>query len=472
MAIWTAIEAQKATGGKLQGTATWAALSISIDSRTTRKGDLFIALRGTKTDGHDYIREAFVKGAAAVMVEKLPDNFPATAPVLLVDDCIAALTKLAEYRRAESKAKIIAVTGSVGKTSTKEMLNVVFSSLGLTHVSAGNNNNEIGLPLSLAKMPQDVDYAIFELGMNHTGELSALTKIVQPHVAIITNVEEVHTENFADGLAGVAAAKAEIFEGLCGASSVAIINRDSQFFDSLAHKARSCGAQKLITFGENFLSDVRLVEHSQSTAGNVVHCKFGFDEFFYHIAARGKHLSINSLAVLATVSAVGANVREAVSALSSFSAQKGRGQILPISFADGKILVIDESYNASPVSMRAALANFADMEIAGKKIAVLGDMLELGEKEIALHEALAEDVARSDIDLVFTVGKRARSLFAQLPVKMRGVALENKNEVVAELAKILANGDAVLLKGSNSVGLSSCIEELKATNKILQNATC
>ena len=467
MQIWTGLEAQQATGGKLSGPENWAAFSISIDSRTTRKGDLFIALRGTKTDGHDYIREAFLKGAAAIMVEKLPDNFPATAPVLLVPDCIKALQQLAQYRRAQSKAKIIAVTGSVGKTSTKEMLNVVFSSLGLTHVSAGNNNNEIGAPLSLAKMPLDVDYAIFELGMNHADEIATLTKLVQPHIAIITNVEEVHIENFADGINGVANAKSEIFEGLTGENPVAILNKDNQFFDMLSAKARACGAKQIISFGEDFMSDMRLVEHSQSGTGNVVHCKFGFDEFGYHISARGKHMAINSLAVLAAVKAVGANVKDAASALSSFSAQKGRGQILHIDVADGKILVIDESYNASPVSMRAALANLGDMTISGRKIAVIGDMLELGDKAGELHENLAADIIRDGIDKVFTVGNLSKRLFNMLPPHLQGKALEKASEVTPELEKFVSAGDAVLFKASNGTGLTKCIDELNKMNQIL-----
>lgn len=468
MEIWTATQAQEATGGTLKGPSEWSAFSISIDSRTTRKGDLFIALRGTKTDGHDYIREAFLKGAAAVMVEELPDNFPATAPVLMVEDCIEGLQKLAQHRRAASAAKIIAVTGSVGKTSTKEMLNVVFSSLGLTHVSSGNNNNEIGCPLSIAKMPLDVDYGIFEIGMNHANEISDLTKFVQPHIAIITNVEEVHIENFPTGLDGIAEAKAEIFEGLEGENSVAILNKDSKFFESLSSKAKAEGAAQIISFGEDFMSDIRLVDYSQSPTGNVVHCKVGFDEFGYQISARGKHMAINSLAVLAAVKSVGANVKEAASALSSFSAQKGRGQILNIELENNaKIFVIDESYNASPISVRAALANLGDMTISGKKIAVIGDMLELGEKAASMHESLAADVLRNNIDIVYTVGSLSKNLFNALPPKVQGKAFANASEVVADLVKNIKAGDAILFKASNGTGLAACVEALAKANEML-----
>lgn len=463
MKIWSAEEAQKATGGELIGITNWDAVSISIDSRTTRKGDLFIALRGTKTDGHDFIREAFLKGAAAVMVEQVPPNFPTTsASIIKVDDCIKALTKLAEYRRNESKAKIIAVTGSVGKTSTKEMLNVVFSSLGITHVSAGNNNNEIGVPLSLAKMPQDAEFGIFEIGMNHANEISPLSELVRPDIAIITTIAEVHIENF-ENLQGIADAKAEIFDGLKG-SGIAILNKDNEFFDYLSKKAKDKSAKKIISFGEDFMSDIRLVEHSSASNGSVVHCKVGFEEFGYHVAARGKHMAHNSLAVLAAVQAVGAEVREAAEAFSSFSAQKGRGQILQIELgnnnARGKATIIDETYNASPISVRAALSNIGDIECTGRKIVVLGDMLELGESSRDLHEDLATDIIRNQIDLVYTVGEFSKSLFYKLPKEIQGFAFDEKQGLIGKLHNEIKPGDVVLIKASNGVGLSSIIEDL------------
>jgi UDP-N-acetylmuramoyl-tripeptide--D-alanyl-D-alanine ligase len=281
----------------------------------------------------------------------------------------------------------------------------------------------------------------------------------------------VHIENFANGIDGIADAKGEIFEGLTGENSVAILNKDNQFFDMLSAKARDCGATEIISFGEDFMSDIRLVDYSQSGTGNVVHCKVGFDEFGYHISARGKHMAINSLAVLASVKAVGANVKEAASALSSFSAQKGRGQILHIDLANGnssgKILVIDESYNASPVSMRAALANLGDMTITGRKIAVIGDMLELGEKAGELHEALAADILRDGVDKVFTVGNLSKRLFNLLPPHLQGKALAEASEVMPELEKFVQTGDAVLFKASNGTGLSKCVEEFNKMNEIL-----
>ena len=247
MIVWTADEAQKATYCKLLGQDNWEAMGISIDSRVVKKGDLFIALKGLKSDGHDYIREAFLKGAAAVMVEHLPPNFSTLSPVMMVDNCLDALYRMAIYRRIQSRAKIIAVTGSVGKTSTKEMLNVAFSNFGLTHYSFGNNNNEIGVPLSLARMPKDAEFGIFELGMNHKNEISPLSKLVRPAVAIITNVAEVHIENF-PSLEGIADAKGEIFDGM-DKEGYAVLPADSEFFHYLTKKAWDRKVD-IISFGE------------------------------------------------------------------------------------------------------------------------------------------------------------------------------------------------------------------------------
>lgn len=462
MNIWDAKSAQLATGGKLIGPDDWNVSSISIDSRTTRKGDLFIALRGNKADGHDYIREAFLKGAAAVMVERLPDNFPKISPVLMVDDCIKALEDLAQYRRAESKAKIIAVTGSVGKTSTKEMLNIVFSSFGMTHATLGNNNNEIGVPLSLAKMPLDTEFGIFEIGMNHPGEIAPLAKMVQPHVAIITNIAENHIEFF-HNQEGIAVEKASIFEGL-QEKGTAIINQDSEFFKLMRKTAKENGAKEVTSFGEEFESDIRLVSHDSSASGGVVHAKVGFDEISYHISARGKHMAINSLAVLAAVEASGNNAKQAAEALSSFSAQKGRGQILNIERKGGKVLIIDESYNASPVSVKAALSNLGDLQVEGRKIAVIGDMLELGEKSEAMHRALVNDIIHDGIDLVYTVGEMSEKIFLGLPQEIQGFAAKTVDELTPIIDKEIQPKDALLVKASNGIGLAKLIEEISKSS--------
>ena len=464
MSIWTSQEAVKATSGKLMGNPEWDVFGICIDSRLVKKGDLFVALKGTKTDGHDYLREAFIKGANAVMVEKIPQNFPSTSPILVVDDCIEALYHLAMQRRQQTKAKVIALTGSVGKTSTKEMLNLAFSSFGITHATLGNLNNEIGAPLSVARMPLDAEFGIFELGMNHANEITPLSKLVQPQIAIITTVEEVHIENF-NSIEEIAMAKAEIFDGMAE-GGIAILNADNQFFTYLSAKARDCGLN-VISFGAAPGAQAKLLEYKENQKDSFVLARVGGKDVGYHIAAKGRHMAQNSLAVLAAVHAAGEDVEEAAAALSSFSGASGRGQILQLSFNGGKITLIDDSYNASPVSMRAALGNLGALETKGRRVAVIGDMLELGAKSAQFHESLLSDVLHNQVDVVFTVGKFSKLLFDKLPQKIRGESVETANEILPILEKSLQAGDAVLMKSSHGTGLYKIVEQL---TKVKENA--
>ena len=464
MNIWDAQQAAKATGGRLLGDDEWQVYSISIDSRLTKKGDLFIALKGNKTDGHDYLREAFLKGANAVMVEHVPQNFPSTSPILVVNDCIEALYHLAMQRRDETKAKIIGLTGSVGKTSTKEMLNLAFSSFGITHATLGNLNNEIGAPLSVARMPLDAEYGIFELGMNHMGEISPLSRLVKPQLAIITNVEEVHIENF-NSIQEIAMAKSEIFDGM-EPGGKAILNSDNQFFTYLSSKARDAGLE-VISFGSSPTANAKLLEYKENAKDSFILARIAGRDVGYHIAAKGRHMAQNSLAVLAAVYATGQDIEEAAQALSSFSGASGRGQILQINFGSGKITLIDDSYNASPVSMRAALGNLGALETKGRRVAVIGDMLELGAKSAQFHESLLSDVLHNQVDIVFTVGTFSKLLFDKLPQKMRGHAVEKANEILPILEKSLQAGDAVLMKSSHGTGLYKIVEQL---TKVKENA--
>jgi UDP-N-acetylmuramoyl-tripeptide--D-alanyl-D-alanine ligase len=465
MKIWDAKQAEKATGGKLIGATDWEVFGISIDTRLVKKGDLFIAIKGTRVDGHDYIREAFIKGATAVMVERMPANFPTTSPILQVDNCLKALTKLAESRRAETKAHLTAVTGSVGKTSTKEMLNIVFSNFGITHATIGNNNNDIGAPLTLARMPLDAEYGIYELGMNHSHEITPLSKLVKPHAAIITTVEEVHIENF-ENIEGIAAAKAEIFDGMDSAGT-AILNADNQFFEFLSKAAKRKGIQNIISFGRASDANIRLIEHRDNAKDSFVHASVFGKELGYTLSARGIHMALNSLSVLGAVHAAGLDIIEAASALSSFSGTAGRGQILHIN-KDGKnITLIDDSYNASPVSMRAALNNLGAIDAKGRRIAVIGDMLELGEKSAQLHESLLNDIIHNGIDLVFTVGKTMKLLFNKLPEKIRGEAVDNADEVLPLLESSLKDNDMVLVKASHGIRLDKVVTTLQ---KVKQDA--
>lgn len=468
MIIWTAQDAQKATGCKLLGAQDWEAMSICIDSRLVKKGDLFVALKGTKTDGHDYIREAFLKGAAAVMVERVPQNFSQFSPIMLVDNCIDALYGLALYRRIESTARIIAVTGSVGKTSTKDMLNIAFSHFGLTHYSFGNNNNEIGAPLSMARMPKDSEFGIFELGMNHSGEISPLSKLVRPSIAIITTVAEVHIENFRS-LQDIAAAKAEIFDGM-DRDGTAILNTDNEFFEFLFRKAR---AKKLrtITFGESENADIRLIDHKDKLKKSFIHASIMGKEIGFEISARGKHMALNALAALAAIDAAGLDIEEAAASLAAFSASAGRGQISHIKIDDKNVTLIDDSYNASPLSMRTAIESLGAIETKGRRIAVIGDMLELGEKSLALHLALESDILRNHIDKVFTLGENSRQLLERLPKKIQGEAFSTIDPIIDALKPELKNDDVVLIKSSHGTGLYKLADKLtKFENRIKEDA--
>jgi UDP-N-acetylmuramoyl-tripeptide--D-alanyl-D-alanine ligase len=458
MKIWSAAEAAKATNGKLLGQSDWEVFSISIDSRLTKKGDLFIALKGTKTDGHDYIREAFLKGANAVMVERVPQNFATfTSPLIVVDDCIEALYHLAMYRRQETRAKVVALTGSVGKTSTKEMLNLALSACGITHATAGNLNNEIGAPLSLARMPMDAEFGIFELGMNHANEISPLSQLVKPHIAIITTVEEVHIENF-NSVQEIAMAKSEIFDGVAH-GGIAILNADNQFFDYLCAKARDKHLN-IIGFGSSGKAQVKMLEYKENAKDSFVLARIGGQDIGYHIAAKGKHMAMNSLAALAAVFALGEDVIEAAQSLSGFSGTSGRGQILQLPFGDGKITLIDDAYNASPVSMRAALGNLGALTTTGRRVAVLGDMLELGPKSAQFHESLLPDILHNEVNLVYTVGPMSKLLFDKLPQKLKGAAVDSANDILPILQKSLQAGDAVLVKSSHGTGLYKLVEQL------------
>ncbi|MBV8538200.1 MAG: UDP-N-acetylmuramoyl-tripeptide--D-alanyl-D-alanine ligase, partial [Alphaproteobacteria bacterium] len=423
-ALWTAQDSAAATGGR--ATSAFAATGVSIDSRTVQKGDLFVALKGPNHDGHDHVASALAAGAAAAMVAQIPADVPATAPLLVVADTLRGLEGLGGAARARSRARVAAVTGSVGKTSTKEALRLALDAGGRpkrpTHASAASFNNHIGVPLTLARLPGDAEFAVFEIGMNHAGEITPLTKLVRPNAAIITTVEGVHTENFADGIDGVAAAKAEIFEGFGAGDGVAVLNRDNRFFDVLAERARARGAARVLGFGADARAEYRLAEFKAEPTASTVTAEAEGRRLTYRIGAPGRHWAFNTLAVLAACDALGVDIEAASAAFATFAAQKGRGQRHRIALAGGAYELIDDSYNASPVSMRASfeVLKAAAPGPGGRRIAVLGDMLELGLAAAALHADLAEPLAAAGVDLVFTCGAHMQHLHDALPPARRG----------------------------------------------------
>lgn len=459
--LWTAIDATAATKG--QATRPFAADGVSIDSRTVAKGDLFVALKGPSFDGHDYVADALAKGAAAAVVARRPAGCE-DAPLLIVEDTDDALSHLARAARRRTRAKIAAVTGSVGKTGTKEALATALSGQGKTTHSPGNLNNQWGLPLSLARLPADAAYGVFELGMNHAGEIAQLTRLAQPDVAIITTIAPVHLEYF-NSTFEIAEAKAEIFEGMSGGT--AILNRDNAYFPLLAGHAAGRGVGRVFGFGAHPDANARLEGCEVDSDGTSVEAKLDGKALRYRLGLPGRQWALSSLAVLSATAALGADVEAAMAALTRMEGLDGRGRRHKVSLPSGAIILIDESYNASPVSMRAAIDVLAASKpgSGGRRIAVLGDMLELGPSSAAMHAALAEALAENGIDLVFLVGKQMAALESELPRAMRGGRSATADEAVAPIIAQLRDGDVVTVKASHGIRTDRIVRAILAAGR-------
>jgi UDP-N-acetylmuramoyl-tripeptide--D-alanyl-D-alanine ligase len=457
--LWSADVAAAATGGRTTG--TWRALGISIDSRTIAKNDLFVALVGPNFDGHEFVSDALAKGAAAAMVSRRPAAVDDDRKLLMVVDTMKALQDLGRASRDRTGAKIAAVTGSAGKTGVKEAIRLCLSQQGTCAASEGSLNNHWGVPLSLARMARDADYGVFEAGMNHAGELAALTRMIRPHVAVITNVEAAHTAFF-DSLERVADAKAEILEGV-EPGGAAVLNRDSPFFGRLAAAAaRNRNIARIVSFGRDAAAEVRLIEAEIGAESSAVRASMFGREISYRVGMPGPHWVMNSLATLAAVSVLGADVQRAALALASLAPLPGRGQRLECRTAGGTITVIDESYNANPASMRAAIATLAAARTTknGRRIAVLGEMRELGDQSAALHAGLAGPLAESGIDLVFTSGGDMAALQNALPRALRGGHFADSTETARALSLAVRPGDVVMVKGSHASGMGAVVDAL------------
>jgi len=457
--LWTGAEIVAATDGR--GPADWHITGVSIDSRTIRTGELFVPIEGPNFDGHDFIPAAFEKGAAAALAARRPGP-AAGLPLLMVTDTLEALRRLGAIRRAESGARIIAITGSVGKTGTKEALRHVLSQQAPTHASASSYNNHWGVPLSLARMPRDSAYGIFELGMNNPGEIAQLTAMVRPHLALITAIAPAHLAVF-ESLAGIARAKAEIFQGLEPAGT-AILCRDTPHFEALREAAVAAGAATILSFGESAEANVRLLRLAEHPSCVCVSGDVGGQPVAFKVGAPGRHWAVNGLAVLAAVAALGADLGRAARALAEFAPLKGRGRRHEISYRGGRLLLIDESYNANPASVRAALAVLGQVAPAagGRRIAVLGDMLELGRDAEALHRELADDVIAAEVDLVLACGPNMSSLLADLPKAMRGASAATSAALLPRVIEAVAPGDTIMVKGSLGMAMAPVVEALLA----------
>lgn len=447
MNLWTHAEAEAATLG--QASQPFSVNGLSIDTRTLQEGDLFVALKGENRDGHDFVRAAFDAKAGAALVTHAPDGV--SGPLLTVGHTQRGLEDLARASRARSNAKILAVTGSAGKTTTKEILRLACNALGRTHASAASYNNHWGVPLSLASLPRDAEFGIFEVGMNHFGELRNLVSFVRPHVALITTIAPAHLEFFGN-CESIADAKSEIFEGILPGGS-ALVPADSPYAERLKARARQAQVSNIIGFG--ITGESRLLSFAPDGDGMRVKADILGRMVDCHVGAPGAHIAQNVVGALTAVALLEGDVLNAAAALKNFTALKGRGA----RFTAAGIAVIDESYNANPASMAAALALLGNAP--GRKIAVLGDMLEMGEGAAAHHAGLAAPIAANNVDLVFASGAQMKALWDALPAKLRGAHAETSAALLPQVIAALKAGDTVLVKGSNGARMSFIIEALK-----------
>ncbi|MCP5363898.1 MAG: UDP-N-acetylmuramoylalanyl-D-glutamyl-2,6-diaminopimelate--D-alanyl-D-alanine ligase [Hyphomicrobiales bacterium] len=462
--LWVSNDVRAATGGSSR--VAWTATGVSIDSRSIAPGDLFVAIRGPSFDGHDFVAAALANGAAVAVVARVPEGISQDAPLLVVDDTMAALQALGRGARSRTAARVIGVTGSVGKTSVKEALRIVLTAQGETFATTGNLNNHWGLPLSLARLPRESAYAILEMGMNHPGELGPLSRLACPHVAVITTVAAVHRGNF-ESLEAIADAKAEILTGLAE-NGVAVLNRDNAFYARLAVAARQASVDRVISFGHDAAADVRLISSDLDAAGASVRAELAGTVVQYRVNCPGAHWVENSLCVLAACLAAGADVSRAAQAMDTVSPLRGRGEITPIRLADGgEFLLIDESYNASPASMCAAFEVLARTAYGTnrRRVAVLGEMLELGEDSESLHLGLAGPLQEHGADLVMTTGSHMSKLLNVLPTEMQGGHGRDSEALAPILVDAVRAGDVVMVKGSAGSRMGIVIDALKALDR-------
>jgi UDP-N-acetylmuramoyl-tripeptide--D-alanyl-D-alanine ligase len=439
--LWTAQEIAAATGGAIAGDG-FAATGVSIDTRTIEKGDLFVALAGVR-DGHEFVEQALAKGAAGALVSR-----EVGGPAVVVGDTLGALEQLGAAARDRARqARRGAVTGSVGKTSVTQAIMAGLVLSGPAHSSVKSYNNHIGVPLTLARMPRDTELAVFEIGMNHADEIRPLSRMARPHAVAITTVGPVHTENFPDGEAGVARAKAEVFAGL-QRGGIAVLNADNRWFDFLKAEAKKAGAV-VRAFGTGEGCDARLIDFQVSGGYATVQARLDGSALDFPILQTGQHWGLNAMAVLLMLESLGVDLNDSLAALGSFEPLAGRGAEKTVRIKGGAFTLIDESYNANPISMASAIATLGARKTAGRRIVALTDMLELGDEAAGFHAAIAEPLAAAAIDLVFCAGPLMKSLWDALPPTRRGGYAETAAELAPQVARAAEPGDLVMVKGSN-----------------------
>jgi UDP-N-acetylmuramoyl-tripeptide--D-alanyl-D-alanine ligase len=458
--LWSFSELSAVLGRDAEGGSARAVTGVSIDTRTLQDGDLFVALKDQR-DGHDFVAAAFKAGAAAALVSAGYQRQAGDGALFKVADPLKALEALghAARQRLDPEARVIAVTGSAGKTGTKEMLRASLAKLGPTHASEKSYNNHWGVPLTLARMPRETRYGVFEIGMNHAGEIRPLAKMVRPHAAIVTTVEAVHLEHFAN-VEAIADAKGEIFEGLMPGGA-AIIKEDNPHCVRLKVIAERLGA-KPVRFGFGAAADVRGENLELAIDGSDMMVRIGNESFRLRLAIPGRHIAENALAVVAALAAVGADLKPAVATLAELAPPSGRGSRIRLRIDGGEALLIDESYNANPASMRAALATLGAVPRQKflRRIAVLGDMLELGEGAPELHIGLKDAVDEAGVDLIFACGRHMKGLYDALPEAKKGSYALTAASLEGTLTSNLRRGDVVMVKASNGTRLGPIVTAL------------
>jgi len=465
-ALWTDEDAAAATGG--QCTTGWQATGVSIDTRSLQPGDLFVALKDVR-DGHDFVAQALEKGAAAALVSRIPDGIDETAPLLIVADVLAGLEALGRAGRARTRAKVAAVTGSVGKTSVKEMLRTVLSRQGKCHAAEASYNNHWGVPLTLARMPADTDYAVVEIGMSNPGEITPLSRMTRPDVAMVTSVAAAHLASF-DDLAGIAAEKACITDGL-GPGGVAVLNGDVATSPILQAHAARVGARQVL-FGEG-PHDWTVSDAQIRGDVTVITARHGKAEYLFKLSVPGRHFARNAVGVLAVVDALGADPVAAMHDIAAWLPPAGRGTrevITTDPAVEGESLeLLDDAFNANPTSLAASLEVLAASTptdgvgriVKGRRVAILGDMLELGPREAAMHRAMAENPHLQTLDLIHCAGPLMRHLWEALPEGQRGEWRETAAELVPIVTRLVDAGDVALVKGSKGSKVSLVVDAIR-----------
>lgn len=466
MTLWNSDEIAKAVGSAAR--SRWQAARVNSDSRKIEPGDLFVALKGERFDGHDFVCEALAQGAAGALVSHEPQGCADDPRLILVSDTLTALQQLGKAGRDRSAAKVVGVTGSVGKTSCKEALAIAFGAQAKTYASVGNLNNHIGLPLMLANLPREIEVAVIEMGMNHAGEIDLLSKLAQPDVAIITAVEAVHIEFFDNGIEGIADAKSEIAAGMRPGGTL-VLPADNPHLERLKKNAAGYKVARIRSFGESPAAEFRLLDYRPLPSGSQAHIQTPGGRIDVRLGAVGKHWGLMTAGVLALVEALGYDVARAAQAMAQFQEPPGRGRAQEAALPQGgQVLVLDDSYNASPASMRAAFARMEEIWQArggrGRKLAALGDMRELGHHAPEMHTGLAPDIERLSIQL-YAAGEHMKGLFDAVPRTLRGMWCEEAGALAGAMLSQLRDGDLLLVKGSRGSRMDKIVKAVHDAGK-------